>query len=691
MIALLLSAALLPADTVYATPALREFVSRAAVENRLAPAELRRYGALVETEAALVLHTPEGEELATQVEQIASRMEWTADDDYHQRVVGHRFRALGPNVSVLTYLREGWLVPVLYGEDLGIFTPSDTTSDEPTLRALHPLGEERARYYRFEGGDTVAVLRLPERVLHVVRVAVIPTRGPGERAVLFHGTIDLDAERHQIVRMRGRLVRHHPDAGIGERVLRRTLRPLAFIELENAEHEGRFWLPRHQRIELQATVPVSASRAIIRIVSEFRELSVDGSSPDRSGRLTFAPRDSVGGFDAWRYAMGEATGGLGARDFDDVAPADLRSDGPPRLGLRVDRFSEAVRYNRVEGLYIGAGAALDFRDAAPGLSLRATGGWAWHAREPRGTAALTLRRAPWDISLSAGRALRHTNDFTMSFEHDGAFLPAALLAGIDDYDYLDRRSVTATVARHLRSGGESSLRFEFGWHEDRALERIVREAPLGGDTLRHNRPITPGRYALARATIEQRRSLLGFTLEPGFGARLAVEQAFGGLEWQRLETALLARHAIGPVTVTARLDAGAVIGDPPPLQTIFELASFTDLPGYGYKEFAGDRAALFRANLRYDPGLLDSPLRLGAVVLPGLSPAPVLRLHAGWTAASASAAEAIAALGSRPTPAPRHSLDLRLTFFGGAIGLGAARQLHTKDGWTFLWTVGTAL
>nr|PZN88888.1 MAG: hypothetical protein DIU52_15710 [bacterium] len=59
MFVLLLGAALIQADSTYASPALREAIARAAESNREAPAEPRSYRALVETEAALVIHTPE--------------------------------------------------------------------------------------------------------------------------------------------------------------------------------------------------------------------------------------------------------------------------------------------------------------------------------------------------------------------------------------------------------------------------------------------------------------------------------------------------------------------------------------------------------------------------------------------------------------------------------------------------------
>src|SRR5690606_33281932 len=141
--------------------------------------------------------------------------------------------------------------------------------------------------------------------------------------------------------------------------------------------------------------------------------------------------------------------------------------------------------------------------------------------------------------------------------------------------------------------------------------RRVLRGPFGGDTLRPNRPIDPGRYGLARLTLEHGRSVHIGSLRPGLGAALTLEQAAGDLVWRRLEGRLHLRAMHGPWTFAARLDAGIVDGDPPPLQTLYEIGTATTLPGYDYKEFAGDRAALVRGMVRYDPGILDTPIRLG--------------------------------------------------------------------------------
>ncbi|MDE3129080.1 MAG: hypothetical protein KGL38_13810, partial [Gemmatimonadota bacterium] len=64
---LLTAGAPAPTHPIYESPALREFVARAAAANREPPPTLDGYRALVETEFGYVLHDTLGREQATQV------------------------------------------------------------------------------------------------------------------------------------------------------------------------------------------------------------------------------------------------------------------------------------------------------------------------------------------------------------------------------------------------------------------------------------------------------------------------------------------------------------------------------------------------------------------------------------------------------------------------------------------------
>lgn len=183
-------------------------------------------------------------------------------------------QAATASISSLTYFQRPWLVPSLNGNRLPIVLgrgtardgnarePSASTSpptaahdqqspDVPTL-AVHPFASDRDAVYTFAGGDTVAVLQAGAHAVTVVRVRVTPVAEASSRTLLFCGEIDVDAERGQIVRMRGQFVVAAPHRTLLRRVITSSVETVAFAELENAEFDGRFWLPTFQRLEGQA-------------------------------------------------------------------------------------------------------------------------------------------------------------------------------------------------------------------------------------------------------------------------------------------------------------------------------------------------------------------------------------------------------------------------------------------------------
>src|SRR5207245_1254518 len=135
-------------------------------------------------------------------------------------------------------------------------------------------------------------------------------------------------------------------------------------------------------------------------------------------------------------------------------------------------------------------------------------------------------------------------------------------------------------------------------------------------------------------------------LEPGFGSVFHIEAARGRLSWVRTEATVSDRHYVGPVTLAARLQGGALFSKAPPPQTLFELGGIDMLSGYTYKEFAGDRAALFRAYALYSLPLFRAPHRVRRFLIPGLTPGISAGVDGGWTGVSDGAAHlAVLALG----------------------------------------------
>ena len=150
----------------------------------------------------------------------------------------------------------------------------DSVQGREPFRAPHPLAVDREKFYRFSGGDTVATMYSRNRAIRLLRVHVEPVNFPKANFVAYSGELDFDAERHQLVRMRGRLV--NVTTAKGPLILRGAgAVAVAYVEFENAEINGQVWLPAYQRSEFQAQMGLlGETRPIYRIVSRFRNYTL---------------------------------------------------------------------------------------------------------------------------------------------------------------------------------------------------------------------------------------------------------------------------------------------------------------------------------------------------------------------------------------------------------------------------------
>src|SRR6478609_7376057 len=100
-----LVAAATPADSVYATGAVRALVARAAVENRRPPADFRSYASRVESELSLLIRDSLGREHTAEVEQFASTATWNRSGRYDLHIIGYRSQSVGVPYSTLSIVR----------------------------------------------------------------------------------------------------------------------------------------------------------------------------------------------------------------------------------------------------------------------------------------------------------------------------------------------------------------------------------------------------------------------------------------------------------------------------------------------------------------------------------------------------------------------------------------------------------
>ena len=697
------------ADSTYSSPHLRDLVARAAVENRRPPDEFRSYTNRIETEISLLLRDSLGREHTAEVEQLASAGSWDRNGNYAIHIIGYRSQSVGVPYSTLSMVR-GWTVPSLYGNRLSLgayFARSRRRLD--TLRAVHPFATDRAEYYQFTGGDTVAVLRVGSRSIPIARVHVHPAFHGPTRLGAFSGEIDLDVDRAQIVRMRGQFVTMGGKPTKAERIVRATtgMVAVAFVEFVNAEVAGKYWLPAFQRTEFQSNFPLfGQTRPVFRLVSNMRNTSIDeaptASLTDSSFAprltVTWAPGDSIAGFTDWERGLGAQSGSVHADDFQDLAPAAWRLDGPPRLNLFPTTMGRMMRFNRVEGLFTGLAPSVDFRSAAPGLTVGVHGGWAWTERTARGGVFTSYHRANTILGARVERAIAITNDFALPLSEDPGF--GALVGSVDNSDYVDRRIAIASVTRVLRSVSLGLATLQLGLAEDRAERARLTHGLIRGTTgFRLNRGATEGRYLLARADVELHPNVTGDFVQPGVGGRFHYEGASGDLDWQRIEVTVSARKYFGPISLAVHADGGVILGANPPPQTLFELGGNELLPGYEYKEFAGNRAALLRTFASYRLNFWKRPIRfLRSFYLPAPAPGFGVSAQGGW--AELSSPGAIAAVQqfglvdgrpvSQPTNGMRATVGGGLTLFSDLLHVGLARPVDRPAPWKVVFGFGVA-
>jgi len=736
-----LPAAQAPPDSTYSTAAVRALVERATAQNRRVPDSLLSYQARAESELAIAARLADGVEQTFAIEQTDNVVRWRRDGHYEQRVVGYRSQSVGLTLSAVGMFRQAWTVPILYGNRIALLlgqpdsgvrgdTPRRRSSrrGRPGTTAVHPFSADGGRVYRYSGGDTIATLRPGGRDIPIARVRVEPRADRVTRpTVLFRGDIEIDADRGHIVRMRGYFVTIGERRGIATRLISSQVEAVPYVELENGEFDQRFWLPTYQRFEAQAAVPILGDqRAVFRVVTRFREMEVNPpdtvavARPDSSGtdtlslvphRLTFAPRDSIDRYDAWTREIGELSADTRADDFSDVAPDTWRPSGPPLIRPRYEAASDLFHYNRVEGAYAGVSIDARLRDAAPGVVARGTLGWAWSEGTARGRVVVERQSGRWWPFVRFGRSLDNTNDFREPFD-SGSTL-SALIFSLDDYDYVDRHRTTVGVTGFVGRRRDVRIRVEGGVGSDRYSVARREQGPLvnSDSGFRFNRGVDPGRYRFATVKLEVHPDVNAAFVRPGLGALFQADAATGDLSWQRFEVRLLARQTIGPVLYALRADGGIVLGDRIPPQQLFELGENQNLPGYDYKEFAGNQAAVVRGLAMLPLPLWRSPLRIRRWVFPAVGPMLSAGVQSGWAAASDGAVRAsIARLGSvgdsatgpptaglgaipvsRPTFGVKSSVDFRLRFFGGAVSMGVARAIDRRQPWRFVVGFGQVL
>jgi hypothetical protein len=595
--ALLLAAAAGPAAAQEATddgwnaPAAVRLIERAQ-ERRLAAYEaagLQDYQADARGYVYFYIDFTETDERhLVRTDQLALDVFWRAPGVTRQVITGRRHRETLP--TNIRYYTDR-LVAVLdnFGDDI-VIADGDNVRNVP-----HPVAPGSLERYDVRLADRVT-LRLPGAP-EPVRVREVRVRPKDPSRPAFVGAVFLDEDRGDIVRMEFSFT---PAAYVDPEVDRIR------ISLEHALWEGRYWLPHEQRMEIRRELPQLDLPAGTVILARMRmsNYRINRGLPAAlfiGPPVVARPQEEQRAFtfEEELHAELRAEGLVPTRD-----PAALReraerlarehaASGLPRTRIRLPAASRVLRYNRAEGVAVGAGISLS---PAEMLSLRGEGGWATGPAHPTGRL-----EARWPGTLGSVTARLRLNDpVDMGFRPviSGAMnTVTAAIAGRDHLDPFYASGAAVELGRRLDATWEMGAEAALERHRPAALTTTY---ALAG-TL--DRPLP---YAARADVFALGVSLTGGT-DPEQGAwwtaglrptvtgwRSDAPEAAGAAGWSGgllIEAARGYRWAPGAADLRLRAAGGVLAGSPLP-QEHFRVGGRGTVPGHPFRERVGDRMAV---------------------------------------------------------------------------------------------------
>ena len=538
-------------------------------------------------------------------DELALEVFWRAPNLSKQRIMGRRDTLLLP--TDISYHRDHLGIVQNNFPDIIRLGDGDEVEDVP-----HPLSASGLTFYQYAVTDSLRI-KLIDHTIEVLQVKVRPRNDqrPGVIGALF-----IDRNTGDVVRMAFNFTR--------SAFKDRELEDLSIV-LENGLIDGRFWLPRQQEIEIRRTGTWMKfpARGIIRGRWEICCYDLNrGIDPNffKGDEIVFAPRavrDSI----SWSGRILDslppdvrAVTLEEVRRVQEEARALVRADALERTrsgALAASQISDFVRFNRVEGFAVGAGAV---QGLGHGATLTGTGRWGTEDREAKGELSLGLQRASGrGVRVIAYRRYRDAGD-----EPETSLIRNTIAAQEFGSDYTqpyDARG--AGVIADLGVVFGTRFQVEGAWEKQRAVD--VNAAPARG-TFEPTIPalsLSELRVAL-RATQPTRLSLGGFELSSYAelrGARFRPEAASEDGTLLRLYLNGRAERPYGANRLVLQTSAGAVGSRQElPVQEMIFLGGPTTAPGYRFHEFVGRAGVSQRVEWRSPIPFVAIPLgRFGRV------------------------------------------------------------------------------
>lgn len=597
-------------------------------------------------------------------DQIAVDVFWRAPASSKQLIVGMRDTLLLP--GDIGYYQDRYGIVQSNFPNLIRLGEGRDVRDVP-----HPLAPNAESIYQYALRDSLTIT-LPDRRIAVYEVAVRPRDARAARVV---GSLFLDRESADIVRMSLTF----SDAAILDRRIERLS-----VVLENALIEGRFWLPRRQELEVARAgtwldLPV---RGIIRGSWQICCYQINrplDNAVFTGAPIARAPFVRLQGFQWDEPLSAVLPSDIAAVTEEDVAKVQAvaqslvsRSMLARARGSAISArsISDFVRFNRVEGMALGAGFR---RHWAGRWTAAVRGRYGRDDERLKGRAALGTALSKLELVAFAERDYADAGDFS-----EGSALKSSLAAQEFGSDY--------TQPYEARRAGMTISTGAFGVRWDLEAQ-LVRQLPLSVHASPAHGRFEPtiAAWELEGPQLELRASR---SFSPG-GGDLRLQSSLRAADLEApsddpvarntrvVRGSALARYTRERANQVLRLSAfgaAAAARDEVPPQSLVYLGGPVSGPGYSYHGLRGERGAALHAEYGFQ------------VPFPSFSLG-----RYGTSPANARLLPLIHAIGiagpSRASAASRGvylSLGIALEFFFDLIRVETARGIRGDAArWTF--------
>ncbi len=540
-----------------------------------------------------------GERILVKTDQIALEVFWKAPDQFKQRIVGLRDEESLPT-NINYHLDHLVVVQDEFGDRIRIGDGDEVEA------VMHPVAPGSDSFYDFLLADSVTV-QLPSSQ-ETIRVYEIQVRPKDFDVPGFVGNVFLDRDTKAIVRMSFTFT---PSSYVDDYLDHIS------ISLENSLWLGQHWLPYRQQLEIRREVPFLdfPAGSVIRGSFEVRDYEINPllhpnlflgqtitalpeaareSFPfeedihaqlDEEGLQGFAPPPEMGEIQSLALTL--------AKD------RYLSGLGRSRLFLPSPTVSSALRYNRAEGVFLGAGVS---HTPHANLGLALYGGFSIGREKP----TLEGRISGGQLHPTSGIELFHNRPRDLGPVPAISGVLNSLAAVFLQDDYTDLFFSTGAQATHrisLSSGHVFDLTAR--WEEHRSASDVV-STDLEDTNLRPVIPVDEGAWASLGVAASVKTPWPNINLSAGGLVGRFEDMDFGSISG---DLSYRRRWMEEGTDLSIQLQGGGLFGDPP-TQAHYFLGGRQTIPGYSFRARMGDRYWLLRAEASTD--LIHPFIRLRA-------------------------------------------------------------------------------